>query len=213
MKIFIDSAEITEIEKAALTGLVDGVTTNPSLVAKSGQRFEDLIRRIAELVNGSISAEVTENQYEGMVVQGRTLSKIHPNVTVKLPMTWDGLRATRVFSEEGVTTNVTLCFSVAQAWLAAKAGATYVSPFVGRLDDIGQDGMALIRDIRATYDRYGFKTQILAASIRHTDHIRAALLAGADVATIPYSVFAKSLEHPLTEKGLATFLADAKKFQ
>lgn len=208
MKIFIDSANLSELEAAAKTGLIDGVTTNPSLVAKAGVRFEDLIRKITDLVDGPISAEVTALDSEGMIREGLALSKIHRNVTVKVPMTWEGLKATHFFSRERIPTNVTLCFSTVQAVMAAKAGATFVSPFVGRLDDIGQNGMQLIADIKKAYDHYGLTTQILVASVRHVEHVLESLRIGAHVATIPYGVFSKLLDHPLTEKGLAQFLKD-----
>lgn len=208
MKIFIDSANIEEIEKAAATGLVDGVTTNPSLVAKSGAKFEDLLKRICEVVDGPVSAEVTATDTDGMLKQGRELAQIHKNITVKVPLTWEGLRATKAFSQDGIQTNVTLCFSPTQALLAAKAGATFISPFVGRLDDIGQTGMDLIADIRMIYDNYGYSTEILVASVRHTEHFLTASKIGGDVATIPYKVFDSLLKHPLTDSGLAQFLKD-----
>lgn len=208
MKIFIDSAEIKEIEAAALTGLVDGVTTNPTLVAKSGVPFKDLLLRICELVNGPISAEVTALDAAGMVTEGRTLSRIHRNIVVKIPLTFEGLKATTELSHDGIKTNVTLCFSAVQAWMAAKAGATYISPFVGRLDDIGQNGMELIQDIKKIYDHYDLKTQILVASIRHVEHVLESLRIGAHVGTMPYKIFQQLLTHPLTEKGLAQFMKD-----
>jgi len=211
MKIFIDSAEISEIEKAAATGLIDGVTTNPSLVAKAGVPFEDLLKRICELVNGPISAEVTALDAEGMVREGKALAKIHENITVKCPLTAEGLKATRTLTRDGHKVNVTLCFSNVQAWLAAKAGATFVSPFVGRLDDIGEDGMGLIRDIKQSYDHYGYKTQILVASVRNVAHVLESIRIGAHVATIPYKVFTQLHQHPLTDKGLANFLKDWEK--
>jgi len=208
MKLFIDSAEISEIEAAAKTGLIDGVTTNPSLVAKAGQPFETLLLRICELINGPVSAEVTTLTAPEMIDQGKKLAKLHQNIVVKLPLTWDGLKACEALTSEGIQTNVTLCFSEVQAMMAAKAGATYISPFVGRLDDIGQDGMGLIRGIRQVYDNYGFKTQILVASIRHIDHMRQSILAGGDVGTLPYKVFQQLLSHPLTDSGLARFMKD-----
>jgi transaldolase len=208
MKIFIDSAEIKEIEAAAATGLIDGVTTNPSLVAKSGVKFEDLLRRICELVNGPISAEVTAMDAPGMIREGQVLAKIHRNIVVKVPLTTEGLKATRAFSGDGIKTNVTLCFTAVQAWMAAKAGATYISPFVGRLDDIGEKGMDLIADIKKVYDNYGYQTQILVASIRHVEHVLESVRIGAHVGTMPYKVFSLLLNHPLTEKGLAQFLKD-----
>ncbi len=208
MKLFIDSAEIKEIEAAAKTGLIDGVTTNPSLVAKSGVKFEDLLRRICELVDGPISAEVTAMDSVGMISEGKKLAAIHKNITVKVPLTFEGLKATRAFSSEGIKTNVTLCFTAVQAMMAAKAGATYISPFVGRLDDIGHAGMDLIRDIKTVYDNYGYKTQILVASVRHVEHMLKAALIGGHVATIPYKVFEQLLSHPLTDSGLARFMKD-----
>ncbi len=208
MKLFIDSAEISEIEAAAKTGLIDGVTTNPSLVAKAGRPFDELLLRICELIDGPISAEVTTLTADEMVAQGCQLAALHPNIVVKLPLTWDGLKACSQLSAQGIRTNVTLCFSEVQAMMAAKAGATYISPFVGRLDDIGQDGMGLIRGIRQTYDNYGFETQILVASVRHVDHMRQSVLAGGDVATLPYKVFQQLLSHPLTDSGLARFMKD-----
>lgn len=210
MKLFIDTAEIKEIEAAAKTGLIDGVTTNPSLVAKAGVPFETLLRRICEVIDGPISAEVTALDAEGMLEQGRKLAKLHKNIVVKLPLTWEGLRACKTFTAEGIKTNVTLCFTSVQAMMAAKAGATYISPFVGRLDDIGQDGMGLIADIRECYDLYGFETQILVASIRHVDHVRQSIALGGDVGTLPYKVFQQLLAHPLTDSGLAKFMDDWK---
>jgi len=211
MKIFIDSADINEIRELAGSGLVDGVTTNPSLAAKAGRDYVEALEEIAALVPGSVSAEVLATDYDGIVAQGRRLAKIAPNITVKVPLIWDGLKACRTLSADGTPVNVTLCFSAVQAMMAAKAGATYISPFVGRVDDVGEDGMGLVRDIRAIYDNYGFATEVLAASVRHVMHVREAALAGADIATIPPSVFKSLLNHPLTDKGLAAFLADAQK--
>lgn len=208
MKLFIDSANLEEIEAAARTGLVDGVTTNPSLIAKSGKKFEDVLRRICELVNGSVSAEVTATDYDGMMKEAKPLTEIHKNITIKVPLTIDGLRTCQSLSQKGVAVNVTLCFSAVQALMAAKAGATYISPFIGRLDDIGQDGMKLIRDIKEIYSNYPFRTQILVASVRHPEHILQAARIGADVSTLPYAVFTKLFEHPLTKTGLAQFLKD-----
>ena len=208
MKIFIDSANLDEIKKAKSMGLVDGVTTNPSLVAKSGQKFEDLLQRICELIDGPISAEVVSTDAEGMVREGRVLAKISSNIVVKVPLTTDGLVATKTFSSEGIKTNVTLCFSAVQAMLAAKAGATFISPFVGRLDDISTDGMQLIDDIRTIYDNYGFATEILVASVRHPIHVLQAAKIGADVATIPFKVIEQLTKHPLTDIGLKNFLKD-----
>ena len=210
MKIFIDSAEITEIQKAADTGLVDGVTTNPSLVAKSGMKFEDLLIRICEIVDGPISAEVTALDAPGMIEEGLKPSKIHKNIIIKVPLTTEGLKATKIFTQRGIKTNVTLCFSAVQAMLAAKAGATYVSPFVGRLDDIGQNGMGLIQEIAQVYKNYGFTTQILTASVRNVEHVQKAIAIGSHVATIPYAVFTQLIHHPLTDKGLEKFLQDWK---
>ncbi len=209
MKFFIDSADVGEIKNLAAVGLVDGVTTNPSLVAKSGRNFTDVLREICDLVEGPVSAEVTATDAEGMIAEGRALAKIADNITVKVPLTWAGLRACKTLSDEDTMVNVTLCFSANQALLAAKAGATFVSPFVGRLDDVGQDGMELIRDIRLIYDNYpDLETEILVASIRHPIHVTQAAKARADVATVPPNVFKQLIEHPLTDKGLAAFLAD-----
>jgi transaldolase len=208
MKFFLDTAEIAEIRELVPTGLVDGVTTNPTLIAKSGRVFRDVVAEIAALVKGPISAEVVATEAGAMIAEGRALAKIAPNVVVKLPLTLEGLKACRALTDEGIQTNVTLCFSANQALLAAKSGATFVSPFIGRLDDVGADGMGLIRDIRAIYDNYDFRTEILAASIRSASHIREAALAGADVATAPASVIKGLVQHPLTDKGLAQFLAD-----
>ena len=213
MKFFIDTANIQEIRDAARLGILDGVTTNPSLVAKEGRKFEDVIREICDIVDGPISAEVTALDYDGMLAQARPLAKIHKNVTIKVPLTPEGLRACRAIRAEGTTVNVTLCFSPGQALLAAKCGATFISPFVGRLDDISTDGMELIRQIRAIYDNYGFTTQILAASIRHPMHVVDSALAGADVGTMPYKVMLQLYEHPLTEIGLKKFLADWDKLK
>jgi transaldolase len=212
MKFFIDTANLDEIREANEMGLIDGVTTNPSLVAKEGDvDFKEHIAKICELVKGDVSAEVTSLDTEGMLREGREFAKIAPNVVIKCPLTLDGLKATRTFRDEGTKVNVTLCFSAAQALLAAKAGATYISPFIGRLDDIGQDGMQLIRDIVQIYDNYGFATEVLAASIRHPMHIVDAALAGSDVATIPFKVIQQLVKHPLTDKGLESFLSDWKK--
>ncbi|HMS43061.1 MAG TPA: fructose-6-phosphate aldolase [Pyrinomonadaceae bacterium] len=212
MKFFIDTANLDEIREANELGLIDGVTTNPSLVAKEGNvDFNEHIAKICELVKGDVSAEVTALDTEGMLREGRELAKIASNVVIKCPLTLDGLKATRIFREEGTKVNVTLCFSATQALLAAKAGATYISPFIGRLDDIGQEGMQLIRDIVQIYDNYGFETEVLAASIRHPMHIVDCALAGADVATIPLKVIQQLAKHPLTDKGLESFLADWNK--
>lgn len=211
MKFFIDTANLDEIKQATELGLIDGVTTNPSLVAKEGDvDFNEHIARICEVVKGDVSAEVTALDADTMLSQGRKLAKIAPNVVIKCPLTLEGLKATRTFRSEGTKVNVTLCFSAAQALMAAKAGATYISPFIGRLDDIGQDGMQLIRDIVQIYDNYGFETEVLAASIRHPMHIVDCALAGADVATIPFKVIQQLANHPLTDKGLDSFMSDWK---
>lgn len=212
MKFFIDTANLDEIKEANELGMIDGVTTNPSLIAKeSGVDFKEHIANICAIVAGDVSAEVTALDTEGMLSEGRELAKIADNVVIKVPLTLDGLKACRTFRAEGTKVNVTLCFSAAQALLAAKAGASYISPFIGRLDDIGQDGMDLIRDIVQIYDNYGFATEVLAASIRHPMHIVDCALAGADVATIPFKVITQLVKHPLTDKGLEGFLTDWKK--
>ncbi|ADP69351.1 transaldolase [Rhodomicrobium vannielii ATCC 17100] len=209
MKFFVDTADVTEIRDLAEKGLLDGVTTNPSLIAKTGRNFLETIREICALVPGPVSAEVSSTDAETMIAEGRKLARIAENVTVKVPLTWDGLKACRTLANEGTMVNVTLCFSANQALLAAKAGASFVSPFVGRLDDIGEDGMGLIRDIRQIYDNYpDFGTEILAASLRSPHHVTEAALAGADVSTIPPSIMKMLVNHPLTEKGLATFVSD-----
>ncbi len=212
MKFFIDTANLDEIREANELGLIDGVTTNPSLISKEKDvEFNQHIAKICEIVKGDVSAEVTALDTKGMLEQGRELAKIAPNVVIKCPLTLDGLKATRIFREEGTKVNVTLCFSAAQAILAAKAGATYISPFIGRLDDIGQNGMQLIGDIVQIYDNYGFATEVLTASIRHPMHIVDAALLGAHVATIPFKVIQQLVKHPLTDKGLEGFLNDWKK--
>lgn len=211
MKIFIDSADVAEIRDAVAMGVVDGVTTNPSLVAKTGRPFRDVITDICELVDGPVSAEVFSTDTAGILKEARELAAWHPNVVVKVPLIVDGLKAVRTLTDEGIKTNVTLCFSPTQGMLAAKAGATYISPFLGRIDDIAGDGMELIQQLRTIYDNYGFDTEILAASIRHPKHVVDASMIGADVATIPHSVILQLLKHPLTDLGLAKFLADAKK--
>lgn len=212
MKFFIDTANLDEIRECTDLGLIDGVTTNPSLVAKEGNvDFKEHLAKICEIVKGDVSAEVTALDTEGMLREGREYAKVADNVVIKCPLTLDGLKATRAFRAEGTKVNVTLCFSAAQALLAAKAGATYISPFIGRLDDIATDGMQLIRDIVQIYDNYGFATEVLAASIRHPMHIVDCALAGADVATIPFKVIQQLVKHPLTDKGLDAFLADWKK--
>lgn len=211
MKLFIDSADPKDIADCAATGLVDGVTTNPSLAAKTGLDFLESLGRICALVPGSVSAEVLAVDAEGMIEEGERLAQVAENVTIKVPLTWEGLKACRALSGKGRKVNVTLCFQPVQALLAAKAGAAFVSPFIGRLDDAGQDGIKLIGEIRHIYDNYDFGTQILAASIRHVTHVRDAALAGADVATLPPAVFRQLITHPLTDKGLATFLEDARR--
>jgi transaldolase len=208
MRIFLDSTDTKVIADLASTGLVDGVTTNPSLIAKSGRPMLDVIAEICALVPGPISAEVAATDAQTMIAEGRKLAAIAPNVVVKLPLTKDGLKACATFADAEIKTNVTLCFSPTQALLAANAGATYISPFIGRLDDYGFDGMELIRDIRAIYDNYGLETAILAASVRHVGHARDAALAGADCMTIPPTVFNDLYKHPLTDKGLEQFLKD-----
>jgi transaldolase len=212
MKFFIDTANLDEIREANELGMIDGVTTNPSLIAKEGDiDFKEHIAKICSMVKGDVSAEVTALDTEGMLKEGRELAKIAPNVVVKCPLTLDGLKATRIFTQEGTGVNVTLCFSAAQAILAAKAGAKYISPFIGRLDDIATNGMQLIADIVQIYDNYDFDTQVLAASIRHPMHIVDSALARADVATIPFKVIKQLVHHPLTDKGLESFLDDWKK--
>ena len=208
MEFFVDTADIAEIRDLAETGMVDGVTTNPSLILKSGRDIIEVTREICALITGPVSAEVAATEAADMIAEGRTLAAIAPNIAVKLPLTWDGLKACKVLTGEGFMVNVTLCFSAPQALLAAKAGATFISPFIGRLDDAGLDGMDLIADIRTIYDNYGFRTKILAASIRSVNHVRDAAKIGADVATVPPGVLRSLAQHPLTDKGLATFLAD-----
>ena len=209
MKFFVDTADVAEIRELAATGLLDGVTTNPSLVAKTGRDFKETITEICAVVPGPVSAEVTALDAEGMIREGRILAKIAKNVTVKVPLTMDGLKACRTLTGEGTLVNVTLCFSATQALMAAKAGATFVSPFIGRLDDIGLDGMQLIREIRQIYDNYpALSTEILAASIRSINHVRDAAIIGADVATIPPGVLKQLIKHPLTDKGIEMFMSD-----
>jgi transaldolase len=212
MKFFVDTADVAEIKTLAATGLLDGVTTNPSLIAKAGRDFKEIIAEICAVVPGPVSAEVAAVDYDGMMAEARVLTRIAKNVTIKVPLTLDGLRACKTLTGEGTMVNVTLCFSANQALLAAKAGATFVSPFIGRLDDIGLDGMALIREIRTIYDNYpDLSTDILAASIRTVNHVKEAALIGADVATIPPSILTALVKHPLTDSGLATFVSDWKK--
>jgi transaldolase len=208
MQLFLDTTDIGLLKDLTSTGLVDGVTTNPSLIAKSGRPMLEVIAEICDLVEGPVSAEVAATDVEGMLAEGAKLAGVAQNVVVKLPLTRAGLIATAEFAVQGIQTNVTLCFAAAQALLAAKAGASYISPFVGRLDDHGADGMELISEIRAIYDNYGFDTEILAASIRSNAHVTAAALAGADCATIPPNVFSDLFKHPLTEKGLEQFMSD-----
>lgn len=208
MKIFLDTANVDEIREGASWGIVDGVTTNPSLVAKEGRDFKEVIKEITEIVDGPISAEVISLKSEEMITEAREVAKMHPNVVVKIPMTPDGLKAVSTISKEGIKTNVTLIFSSNQALLAAKAGATYVSPFLGRLDDIGHEGMNLVRDIVEIFDIYGIDTQVIAASIRNPLHVTDAALAGAHVATIPFNVLTQMAKHPLTDIGIAKFLKD-----
>jgi transaldolase len=211
MQIFIDTADIEEIRDAAAMGVVDGVTTNPSLVAKTGRPFEDVIVDICELVDGPISAEVIATDYEGMLSEARKLAAMHENIVVKVPLIAEGLKAVRTLSQEGIRTNVTLCFSPTQGLLAAKAGATYISPFIGRVDDISGDGMELVEQLVTIYRNYDLPTKVLAASIRHPVHVVQAAMAGAHVSTLPHKVIHQLVKHPLTDIGLERFLADAKK--
>lgn len=216
MQFFLDTADLDDIKKYAAWGIVDGVTTNPSIIAKEGVDLETRIKEIAEVVDGPISAEVVSEDAAGMIEEGERIAQWHPNVYVKVPMTSEGLKAVNHFTNKDIRTNVTLVFSVSQAVMAAKAGATLVSPFVGRLDDISEDGMQLIADIRHAFDNYGYGTQILAASIRHPKHVVDSIMVGADIATMPPKIFDQLVKHPLTDKGLAAFLADwekAKAFQ
>jgi transaldolase len=213
MKFFIDTANLDQIKEIHGLGLLSGVTTNPTLVAKENVDFHDRLREITAFVKGSVSAEVVSTTADEMVAEGRELARIAPNITVKIPMTEAGMTAVSKLSAEGIKTNVTLVFSANQALLAARAGATYVSPFVGRLDDIGHDGIALIAEIRELFDIHDLDTEIIAASIRHTAHVTQAALAGAHIATIPYTVFKQMFKHPLTDKGLANFLNDWAKYQ
>ena len=211
MKFFIDTANIKEIKEANSMGMVDGVTTNPSLIAKEEGEFTDIIKEICSVVDGPVSAEVISLQAEGMVKEARELAKISDNIVIKIPMTTDGLKATRTLTNEGIKTNVTLVFSPLQALMAAKAGATYASPFVGRLDDLSQDGMVLIEQISDIYNNYGYDTEIIVASIRNPIHVLNSALIGADVATIPFNVLSKLASHPLTDKGIEAFLKDWEK--
>lgn len=211
MQIFIDSADLAEIKEAVAMGVCDGCTTNPSLLAKVGRKIETAIPEICELVDGPVSAEVVATTYDEMVKEGRMLAKLHKNVVVKVPLIAEGLRAVKTFTKEGIRTNVTLCFSSTQGLLAAKAGATYISPFVGRVDDIAGEGMELVEQLVTIYENYGFPTQVLAASIRHPVHVVQSAMVGAHCATMPMSVIRQLLKHPLTDIGLEKFLADAKK--
>ena len=214
MKFFIDTARLDEIEEAAAMGVLDGVTTNPSLMKQAGASdFHEHIHTICEMVQGDVSAEVVAVDYEGILAEGRELARIHEHVVVKVPLILDGIKAIRTFYDEGIRTNCTLCFSPVQALIAAKAGATYISPFLGRLDDIAHEGMELVESIREIYDNYGYETEILAASIRHPMHVVEAARIGADVATMPFDVIKKLLKHPLTDSGLARFLEDWEAYQ
>lgn len=210
MQLFIDTADVGELRAVASSGLIDGVTTNPSLIAKSGRKMKEAIAEICSIIPGPVSAEAVATDVEGMLAEGRYLARIASNVVVKLPLTENGLRACRTLSDEGIRVNVTLCFSTVQAMLAAKAGAYFISPFIGRLDDKGIDGMELIREIRRVYDNYGFATNILSASIRSADHVRLAALAGSDCATLPPKIFAALYKHELTDAGVEAFLKDWK---
>jgi len=211
MKFFLDTADLDEIKKYASMGLLDGITTNPSLIAKTGKTREEIIPAICDIVDGPISAEVIATDREGMVREGLVLAEIHKNVTVKLPLTEDGLSACRDLTAQNVKTNVTLCFTPVQALMAAKAGATFISPFIGRLDDLGMVGLEVIEDIREIYDNYGYTTEILVASIRSPQHVRLSAKIGADVCTVPPKVLGQLIKHPLTDSGLAAFLADHDK--
>ncbi|EPD2317535.1 fructose-6-phosphate aldolase [Listeria monocytogenes] len=208
MRFFIDTANVEEIKKANRMGFIAGVTTNPSLVAKEGRDFNEVIQEITSIVDGPISGEVVSLEADEMIAEGRLIAKIHPNMVVKIPMTGEGLAAVKVLTEEGIKTNVTLVFSATQALLAARAGATYVSPFLGRLDDIGDDGLVLIRDIADIFEIHGIPTEIISASVRHPIHVIECAKAGADIATVPFKVFEQMLKHPLTDSGIDKFLAD-----
>jgi len=211
MKFFIDTANIEEIKKANALGMVDGVTTNPSLVAKEGREFKGLITEICEIVDGPVSAEVVSVETEGMVKEAEELAGLADNIVVKIPLIEEGIKAVRILTDKGINTNVTLCFSPLQALMAAKAGATYISPFIGRLDDLSQRGMDLVEEIAIIYDNYGFETEIIVASVRNPVHVLDAALIGADIATIPFKVIQQLIKHPLTDIGLEKFLADWKK--
>jgi transaldolase len=211
MELFIDTGIVEEIKEAASWGILDGVTTNPTLIARSGRSQKEVIQELAQIVDGPISAEVISTDFEGMIAEAKELAQIHKNITIKVPMTEDGIKACKWMSDNDIKTNVTLVFSCNQALLAAKAGATFVSPFIGRLDDMGQDGMILIEEIRTIFDNYGYTTKILAASIRTPTHVRDAALIGADVSTVPFDVLKKLFNHNMTDKGIAAFLADHAK--
>jgi transaldolase len=211
MKFFADTADTDEIRELVSMGLIDGVTTNPSLIAKSGRDFKEVVKEICSIVEGPVSAEVTALEVDGMISEGRHLAELAPNIAVKVPLTWDGLKACRALTQGGTMVNVTLCFNANQALLAARAGATFVSPFIGRLDDMGIDGMEVIEEIRAIFDNYDFSTEILAASIRTVNHVKMSALAGADVATVPPATLKSLVKHPLTDKGVELFTADWKK--
>ncbi|MGR3173696.1 MAG: fructose-6-phosphate aldolase [Candidatus Scalindua sp.] len=211
MKFFIDTADVNEIREAESLGILDGVTTNPTLISRTGRPFKETIEEICSIVKGPVSAEVVSTDTEGIIKEGRELAKIADNIVVKVPLIKDGLKAVKALTSEGIKVNVTLCFSSNQALLAAKAGGTYISPFIGRLDDKGHTGMEIIEEIRTIYDNYGFETQIIVASIRNPLHVRDAALIGADIATIPFAVFNNIVKHPLTDEGLKNFLADWEK--
>ncbi|HUE46458.1 MAG TPA: fructose-6-phosphate aldolase [Aestuariivirgaceae bacterium] len=211
MKFFADTADTDEIRELVAMGLIDGVTTNPSLIAKSGRDFKEVVKEICSIVEGPVSAEVTALEADGMISEGRHLAELAPNIAVKVPLTWDGLKACRALTQGGTMVNVTLCFNANQALLAARAGATFVSPFIGRLDDMGIDGMEVIEEIRSIFDNYDFSTEILAASIRTVNHVKLSALAGADVATVPPATLKSLVKHPLTDKGVELFTADWKK--
>lgn len=211
MKIFLDTANIVHIKDAASWGAIDGVTTNPTLVAREGKEFEPLIKEICSIVDGPISAEVISLECKGMVEEARKLAKLHKNVVVKIPLTKEGLKAVKILSKEKTRCNVTLCFSPSQALLAAKAGSSYISPFIGRLDDISHTGMDLVRQIKKIYTNYGFKTEIIVASVRHPLHVTEAAMAGADIATVPFAVLEELIKHPLTDIGIERFLKDWEK--
>ena len=211
MKFFIDTGDVGEIREAHAMGLVDGVTTNPSLIAKSGRKYRDVVVEICEIINGPISAEVLSTTYDEMMVEAREWHKVHKNIVVKLPLTQDGLRGVRTCAQEGIRVNVTLCFSPNQALLAAKAGASYISPFIGRLDDVSETGMDLIEKIVTIYNNYNYETEVLVASVRNPTHVVDAAMLGADICTIPFSVMQQLVKHPLTDVGLKKFVEDAKK--